>query len=122
MARPPPPNPCPVCVLVVGAAFFGAVSAVCLVQQRRSGGAGPCAAAIPTVGPELLLTATALLFTLSQSRAASALQCLRTPQVCCTWRDGEQGAINTSLNWCLARLTTAAKQAKCAERTFFTVM
>ena len=84
MARPPPPNPCPVCVLVVGAAFFGAVSAVCLVQQRRSGGAGPCAAAIPTVGPELLLTATALLLTLSPSRAASALQCLRTPQVCCT--------------------------------------
>ena len=120
MARPPPPNPCPVCVLVVGAAFFGAVSAVCLVQQRRSGGAGPCAAAIPTVGPELLLTATALLLTLSPSRAASALQCLRTPQVCCTWRD--EGAINFYLNWFLARLTTAAKQAKCAERTFFRVM
>ena len=82
MARPPPPQPLPG-LCVVGAAFFGAVSAVCLVQQRRSGGAGPCAAAIPTVGPELLLTATALL-TLSPSRAASALQCLLPSQVCCT--------------------------------------
>ena len=83
MARPPPPQPLPG-LCVVGAAFFGAVSAVCLVQQRRSGGAGPCAAAIPTVGPELLLTATALLLTLSPSRAASALQCLLPSQVCCT--------------------------------------
>ena len=37
MARPPPPNPCPVCVLVVGAAFFGAVSAPCV--WCSSGGA-----------------------------------------------------------------------------------
>ena len=110
MARPPPPNPCPVCV--GSAAFFGAVSAV-WVQRRR--GAGPTAhggaAAIPTVGPAASCTQ-------SNTRPPHCSVCCHQTNLHLRDEKQEGGEVEKSSLF-LAGLDNNCSQGRPARATFF---